>query len=258
MLKIKTKTYIKNFLFKKKFIQAFLKRVFVYSLEILGIGIGGQSIYSNGEAKLIKRILSQENNPIIFDVGAQGGEYTLATIKANRTARVFAFEPCNRDYIELTKKFDKKVTIFKIALGDKNGMIKLNYPPNVCGLSSVYKLSDEFTESEEVKIETIDSFCLKNNINNITLLKLDVEGHEFACIKGAQQMLPNIKYIQFEISLANRESRVYFRDIFNILKNYKIYRILRNDTEQILVPGKMEEMLFTTNYIAIRNSFPNN
>ena len=144
------------------------------------------------------------------------------------------------------------MTVIKSALGDKNGTIKLNYPPNVRGLSSIYKLNDEFTESEEVKIETIDSFCLKNKISSITLLKLDVEGHEFACIKGAQQMLPNIKYIQFEISLANRESRVYFRDIFNLLKDYKIYRILRNDIKQILAPGKTEEMLFTTNYIAAR------
>lgn len=251
---LKIKSLIKNFLFKKKITQAFLKRMFIYSLEIEGIGIGGQSIYSNGESNIINKILSKETNPIVFDVGAQGGDYTSAVIKANNTAQVFAFEPCNRDYLELTKKFDKKITIVKSALGEQNGTIKLNYPPNVCGLSSIYKLNNEFTESEEVKIETIDSFCSKNNIDKITLLKLDVEGHEFACLKGAQQMLPNIKYIQFEISLADRESKVYFRDIFNFLKDYKIYRILRDDIKLVTTPGKIEEMLFTTNYIAIRNN----
>ena len=114
----------------------------------------------------------------------------------------------------------------------------------------LFRSHDGFDESEEVKIQTIDDFCKLNNLKEITLLKLDVEGSELACLKGAEQMLPNIKYIQFEFSTASRDARVYFRDIFNFLSDYKIYRILKDGLCEITDPEKITELLFTTNYLA--------
>ena len=65
-------------------------------------------------------------------------------------------------------------------------------------------------------------------------------------------MLPNIKYIQFEFSISSRDSRTYFRDIFNFLSDYTIYRILKDGLFEIKSPEKITELLFTTNYLAVR------
>ena len=51
----------------------------------------------------------------------------------------------------------------------------------------------------KIKIETLDEFCKKNNIEKIDYLKIDTEGSNFDVILGATEMIKNkkIKYIQF-------------------------------------------------------------
>ena len=45
----------------------------------------------------------------------------------------------------------------------------------------------------DVQTQSIDNFCLKNNINCIDLLKLDTEGNEFNVLKGAEKFLSENK-----------------------------------------------------------------
>ena len=68
-------------------------------------------------------------------------------------------------------------------------------------------------------------FCIKNNIDKIDLLKLDTEGSEYEVLLGGRKMLLNnkIKTIFFEFNEMNVFSRVFFRDFYKLLKNYKIY-----------------------------------
>src|SRR3989344_6710517 len=242
---------IKKIFFGKKLFQPLFRRLFDISIEGMNIGTGGRHPNENGEFFAAQYALSKEETPIIFDVGAQGGGYIEEILKLkNGSARIYAFEPCLRDYEVLKKTFGDKVSVVKSALGDTEGKATLYYPDNIRGLSSLHKPHNGFSESEEVKIQTIDSFCKLNGIKNITLLKLDVEGNELACLKGAEHMLPTIKYIQFEFSTASRDARVYFRDIFNFLSDYKIYRILKDGLYEIESPEKITELLFTTNYLA--------
>jgi len=249
------KKIIKKIFFGKKAFQTFFRRLFDISIEGMNIGTGGRSINETGELFAIKYALSKETNPTVFDVGAQGGDYVKEIFNITKgKAKIYAFEPCLRDYQILEKELGEKATIIKSALGDTEGKATLYYPDNVGGLSSLHKPHNGFNESEEVKIQTIDNFCKLNNIKNITLLKLDVEGNELACLKGAEHMLPTIKYIQFEFSTASRDARVYFRDIFNFLSDYKIYRILRDGLYEIRNPEKITELLFTTNYLAERKN----
>ncbi len=236
-------------------LQAFFRRLFDISIEGMNIGTGGSSPHKNGELFTAKYALSKELTPIIFDVGAQGGDYIKEIFYFTKgKAKIYAFEPCLRDYKILEKELGEKVTIVKSALGDTEGETTLYYPHNGSGLSSLFKPHDGFNESEKVKIQTIDSFCTLNGIKNITLLKLDVEGNELACLRGAEQMLLNIKYIQFEFSVSSRDSRTYFRDIFNFLSDYKIYRVLKDGLYEIKNSEKITELLFTTNYLAERKS----
>lgn len=247
------KKIIKTNFFGKKIFQPFFRRLFDISMEGMNIGTGGGDFYKNGESFVVEHILSKETNPTVFDVGAQGGDHIKEVLKISEgKAKIYAFEPCLKDYQILEKAFGNKATIVKSALGDTEGEITLYRPNNVRGLSTIHKPHDKFCGSEKVKIQTIDNFCKKNNIKNITFLKLDVEGHELACLKGAKEMLPNIKYIQFEFSVGSRDARVYFRDIFDFLSDYIIYRILKDGLYEIKSPEKITELLFTTNYLAVR------
>jgi hypothetical protein len=67
-------------------------------------------------------------------------------------------------------------------------------------------------------------------------------------------MLPFISTIQFEISVASRDSRTYFKDIFELLVDYKISRILKDGLDEVKSPDKLSELLFTTNFVAERKA----
>ncbi len=248
---------IKKKVFGKKAFQSFFRRLFFVSMEGMNIGTGGGDIHRNGDSFTIGVTLLPlvGNNPVVFDVGAQGGEYTEEVLRVTQgKVRVYAFEPCLRDYELLKKEFDaiKEVALFQSALGDSNCEATLYYPENMHGLSSFYKHDGRFKSSEKVKIETIDSFCQNNDIKMITLLKLDTEGSELACLRGAKNMLPSIQNIHFEMGMASRASRTYFKDFFEFLSDYKIYRVLMDGLYEITSAETITELLFTTNYLAIR------
>ncbi|MFA6095229.1 MAG: FkbM family methyltransferase [Candidatus Paceibacterota bacterium] len=246
------KQSLKRLIFGTRALQPFWKRLLDVSLAGLNIGTGGGSISDDGEAYTVRYVLSSEKDPIVFDVGAQGGEYTDEVLAAALgRPSVFAFEPSLRDFRALEGLFDDRVRLFNIAFGDSIERARL-YPNGAQGLSSLYMRAGSADEGEDVSIETIDSFCEKNGVEEITLLKLDVEGHEFACLRGARRMLPSIRFIQFEMSAASRDARVYFRDIFEYLADYRIYRILRDGLAEVESPDKFSELLYTTNYLAIR------
>lgn len=247
------KKFLRRAVFGRKALQPFFARLFALSLEGMNIGTGGGDLRSNGEFFVIRHILADEPDPVVFDVGAQGGGYLKEVIRVTGgKGGVYAFEPCTRDFEPLRDAFGNEAEIIQSALGDHDGEATLFYPEGARGLSSLHKGDKGFSLSEKVKLETIDSFCERKGIDRITLLKLDVEGNELACLKGAQRMLPRIQNIQFEMSLASRDSKTYFRDIFDYLRDYSIYRILRNGFSLIQKPDKASELLFTTNFLAVR------
>lgn len=247
------KRILKRAFFGKKASQPFFRKLFDLSLEGINIGSGGGNLMQNGEAFAIRHCLKNKDAPVVFDVGAQGGGYSQEVLRVSSgKAKVYAFEPDSKSYQALTAQLGHGVIVIKTALGETSGETILYSPPNTDGLSSLYRQNDRFSATEKVRVETIDEFCSKNNITRITLLKLDVEGHELACLRGAQAMLPHIDYIQFEMSIASRDARVYFKDIFELLSDFKIHRILKDGLAEIKCPEKIAELLFTTNYLAVR------
>jgi FkbM family methyltransferase len=244
---------LKRIFFGKKAFQPFFNRLLVLSLEGLNVGSGGGDLLQNGEAFAIEYCLKEATNPIVFDVGAQGGGYTKEILRVSRgKANVHSFEPAKKPYEELVTQFGQKATIVKFALGEQAGEAILFSPKNGDGLSSLYQHDDRFTLTEKVPVTTIDTYCSSNKISRITLLKLDVEGHELACLRGARLMLAHIDHIQFEMSIASRDARTYFKDMFEFLSDYTIYRILKDGLVEIKKPDKIAELLFTTNYLAVR------
>ena len=67
------------------------------------------------------------------------------------------------------------------------------------------------------------------------MLKIDTEGHEFAVLRGASNLLKTgrIDVIHFEFNEMNVVSRVFFKDIWDFLPNYDFYRMLPDGLAQI-------------------------
>lgn len=129
---------------------------------------------------------------IFFDVGANVGWDTL--IAANNGARVIAFEPGASNLPLLSDTIhrngvDEQVKIEPIGIGEKTEVIQFAEYPNY-GLVNHVITSENPAKPDavisEINITSIDDYASAHNlIPNV--IKIDIEGHEFAALKGAQK-----------------------------------------------------------------------
>ena len=141
--------------------------------------------YRNPELNLIKSLVNKNKNSI--DIGANLGLFTYFMSRASK--HVFAFEPNPYPLGNLKHLVDKNVTILPIALGNNDGPIAIKIPHHENGWSSNgASLSPKTEEPGKV----IDIQCRKLdslNIDNIGLIKIDVEGFEVEVLKGAKDTI---------------------------------------------------------------------
>jgi len=205
---------------------------------------------TNGEYRLLKILVPKAK--VIFDVGANVGDYSNEILKINPLAIIHAFEPGNVAFSELKKH---KLIANNFAMGDKEGKHLLYQEKDRSTHNSFYNFHNDGANPLEVTVQTIDEYCAKNNIKHIDFMKVDVEGFEYPVLKGSEGMLSSkaISYIQFEFSGATIESRVYLRDFLELFKKYgyDLYRI--RGTSVDLVDYFPDRERFTlTNYLAVK------
>lgn len=213
----------------------------MFQLSVRGLGIMNYSgAYLTGEEYWLKRYLHGKRNPVVVDVGANIGKYSMAVMKANYTSNIYAFEPHPRTYQKLINNIgDANFHAYNIAIGNERSKIKLYDYDKKDGSehASLYedvikKLRKSEAASYDVDIETLHLFFQENKINEVDLLKVDVEGGELNVLKGAEDYIKEgrIKAIHFEFNDANIVSKASFKDFWELLHKYDIYRILVGGT----------------------------
>lgn len=233
-----------------------------FSLLGMNIGGGGDFRYSGEKPALfyIRNHLKNLSDPILFDVGANVGNYSilLREVFGNK-AKIYSFEPSHKTFHKLSLNVGGK-NLYNFGFGSENKKVNLYSNPNKSGLASVYERNLEHVnlslkDSEEVEIITLDSFCKEHDIKHIDFLKIDVEGHELEVLRGAEKLINSgmLDFIQFEFGGCNIDSRTYFKDFYYLLKDkYKIYRIVKDGVYPINKYREIYEAFNTTNYLAER------
>lgn len=256
--------YIYGILFNRTGIQKIYEKIYPKFLKIMNYGKGGD-IDESGEKKIIGYVyekLPETKELIVFDVGANIGEYSIAVSKLfrDRNIKIFSFEPSKETFKILLQNIRGIYNIIPVNLGlnDKEAKQRLFSDSRYSGLSSIYNrrldhFNIKFDKTEEIELTTIDSFCLNNEIENIDFLKIDVEGNELNVLQGANRLIDNgnIKFIQFEFGGCNIDSRTFFQDFYYLLSNkYRIYRIFQNGLIPIVRYDETHEIFLTVNYFA--------
>jgi FkbM family methyltransferase len=203
------------------------------------------------------------DDSIVFDVGANTGEWSRTLIEAcTCSPQIFLFEPQESCVKELEKLPKANCTIVRAAVGDRPETRNLYSPGERAGNASLYDRTDSYFVggnfvARPVKIFTIDSFMTKNAIDRVDYMKIDVEGHEMAVLKGSEKAVSRemIGAITFEFGSANIYSRTFFRDFWDFFNayGYKISRITPGG-KLVEVNKYYEDLEYfrgATNYIAI-------
>lgn len=162
-------------------LKSFLRRggVNVCSTDRLGVDV---------EVDLA-RLEKEEPLQTIFDVGANFGQSAIKFARAFPRATVLSFEPVPDSFRELKVRTAERrnIQVHNIGFGDEAGLFDMQIQADSQGNSLASKSSSRC--SIEVRLETVDAFANNNEIDQIDLLKIDVEGFELQVLKGAAGML---------------------------------------------------------------------
>jgi len=179
------------------------------------------------------KYLIKKDNPIIFDVGAHTGETIERFRKLYSKSTIHSFEP-QIDSFQKLKKFSNDQTVLNnFALGEKNEIKKFYINKND-STSGFYKFTnkmfaDHNNYSENIQIKTLDQYVEERNIENIDILKIDVQGYEDNVLKGAIKTLTNkIKILELEIIFIDYyEKKSSFYNLESIIKplGFELYTI---------------------------------
>ncbi len=153
--------------------------------------------------------------PIIIDAGAHLGESCDRFLTLVPRACLHAFEPVPVLAQGLRTKFaaNPQIRVVSKGLSDAEGELIFHanqddatgsFLPLDAASPYAAQAGNSPAQSCTVPTTTLDAYCAQQTIARIDLLKLDVQGHEAACLAGAQNLLRQgaIGAIQVEIITA--------------------------------------------------------
>ena len=139
------------------------------------------------------------------DVGAHVGYHALLARQAvGATGRVLALEPqpynCNKILVNAALNGFSNITTIVGAAGDRDGVVTLRdqAPHDKSRLTVRGAGKNDRNVEFEVPVWTLDTLLRRQNIDKVRLLKIDVEGHELAVLKGAMAILAQTENVIFE------------------------------------------------------------
>jgi len=235
-----------------------LERVSAYAR---GRGYGAASIGNE-----IKQILRMRNATprLAIDIGGNVGNYTAELRSRSPDLEIHVFEPSAKNVAILRTRFvqDPKITLVACALSDHSGSATLfsNVPGSSLSSLSKRKLDHfgipfECTEAvEAMRFEDYWTSVLAER--QLDIVKIDVEGHELAVLRGFGRALAASRVVQFEFGGCNIDTRTYFRDFWYFFTEagFNLYRITPIGAERIHRYRESEEAFTVTNFIAVNQS----
>ena len=143
----------------------------------------------------IRRILRPGD--VVVDIGANIGTTTAFLHQCVRPqGRIYAFEPVASTYALLENGIRAlglgNVTPFNLALSDRAGVVELEIPHYEDGTENYYEAritgspgrSANNLRTLSARASTADDELL-DTLDSLAFMKIDVEGHELPCVRGA-------------------------------------------------------------------------
>lgn len=218
-----------------------------------GKGWGTSSVKK--EIELCSRFVPKRPG-LVIDVGGNIGDWSEALLSALTPDRLLIVEPDAGNANRLRSRFAGRAEIIEAALSDQPGEAMLYTDRPGSGLASLHHrdlrhVGRSLDQTAIVQKTTLQALLGERGLSTIDLLKLDIEGHEFAVLAAAD--LSRINCIQFEFGGSNIDSRTYLRDFWYLLQpTHDLFRITPFGAAAMRRYAERDEVFITTNFIAVR------
>lgn len=196
-------------------------------------------LVANGviEGPLTKYLISNvKEGDTVIDVGANVGYFSiLAGHKVGSTGKVIAFEANDftfsflRDNISINYLQDR-VSLFNKAIYSNEEMISFFTTDRFFGNASIHKPNDEYYDyflvdeglvEKKVPAISLDKFVHDIGIELVNYVKIDIEGGEFHCLLGMEELIQSKKVETIIFELNKLRSREDANKLYNLLLKYK-------------------------------------
>lgn len=180
--------------------------------HMLGFDLHRLTPSENPQVQL-KKSLEVVNANIVFDIGANEGQFASELRSVGFFGELVSFEPltsARKKLLSLAEN-DRKWSVHpQAAVGDQDGLIEINIAGNSVSSSVLPMLESHsdaavgsaYVASEKVPIIRLDSVAeqyLRPDSN--LFIKIDTQGYEWKVLDGASETLKRAKGVLCELSL---------------------------------------------------------
>lgn len=148
---------------------------------------------SGDSTKRLDYVLNEDS--IVFDLGGYKGEWA-ENILNRYNSNIFIFEPVQSFFDIISTKFlnNTKVNSYKFGLGAKDETMEISLTTDS---SSTFNTEGD---RETIQLRKMSDFILSNNIENIDLMKINIEGGEYDLLEDliSSNLLTKFKNIQVQ------------------------------------------------------------
>lgn len=162
------------------------------------------------EEKLLEKARSLNLEGVYVDIGANIGNHSIYFNRFCNSTKVYSFEIDETIFAILKKNMELNCSedsyqLRDVGLLDKKGFVDLSDTNHLnAGMTKIVNV-----EGSQRKVNTLDHAM--QGVENIALIKMDVEGSELQIIQGAKHILENQSPVIFA-ELATKKEFKLFRD----------------------------------------------
>lgn len=174
------------------------------------------------------------------DVGGNAGHY--AYYLSRLTRQVHVFEPNPVCLAQLRRIRRRNMVFHDVALSDRSGTAIMRFDPGNTGVGTI-ETANLLDNNPGIKavVEREVSICRLDGLNlrDIAFMKIDVEGHEPAVLRGAVGLIGSQKPILL-IEIERRHNPTAFEEVEDLLArfDYSVWRLSVGS----LIPVRREEI----------------
>lgn len=252
-----------------------LKKRFFWLLALQRNNLFGRFLYSSGKSLLnalnnkindsnlsgeywFLKNLNRSEIKVVFDVGANVGNWSKKVVEYIPGAQIHAFEPVPNTFelLETNTRNIQKIIRNQLGLSSESGKLSFNYYPNSSYLSSAFEHDlGKGGEHLEVDVTTGDEYCKTHQIKEIHLLKIDTEGFESKVLMGFRGMFGEhrIKLVQFEYGPMAIDSKFLLFDFYEFFeaRGFQVGKIYPKWIDFRPYTKDMENFVLS-NFVAVR------
>lgn len=168
---------------------------------------------SGSETAQFMTMLSAHGINLVFDVGANIGQFGKSLREADYRGRIVSFEPLAAARVQLlsVSRNDSLWAIApRAAIGSEDGEIEINVAGNsvsssVLGMLDAHASSapcSAYVGSEKVPLRRLDAIASDYLVpGSVLFIKIDTQGYEDRVLQGATSLLDRAVGLQLELSL---------------------------------------------------------